>query len=406
MVIHRGRAKEIRQKALLNVKRENEFLPEKQVNNFPSKKKRRSTTATPSHSIPLPNPIPGPIVTPLPPSPAVPQRYKHQTNATTPPALALLPTEALCGASPIVQRLALGSEDDKVCAALLSAPGQAAALLPRVCQLRPIMDRDSFVRVFYYSILPAILASRQPSWLLLRVRSGNPPIAVWEQESQPMGPSNADTRVMVAESEARRRLEQHATKGEASYALRIVVERIGRAHALIALISKGQAVLLDPNGTLQQATLCFGNAEVLLKLLRHILGPLGCSVTVSPTIPPLHSSSLSHCDQSYISGGACTLSSGAVALRAVLKGLTPMTALNELVTLSHADRTRAVTIAADALIALTLACHLARTKKEERTTVVRVADQLSSSGDAITKRQQQTFSKKKKILKNHGRTGA
>jgi hypothetical protein len=314
---------------------------------------------------------------------------RAQSKLSVPPSLPelalLLPTEALlCGSSPVVKRLELGSEDEVMCAVLLKAPGRAAALLlPKVCQLRPsVMDRDSFVRLFYYSILPAILASRQSSWLLLRVQNGNPQIAVWEQESSPMmKPPHVDTRVMVPDVEARRLLERHATKRETSYALRIVVERKGSAHALIALISKNQAVLVDPNGSLQQVSLCLGDSEVLLSLLRNILTPLGCHLTVSPITPPLHSISHSLFDQSYLSGGACTLSSGAVALRALLQGLTPMASLNELMAISHTDRTRAVTSTVDSLIALTLACHLTRTirsEEEGRDIIMCVVDQLSS----------------------------
>jgi len=296
--------------------------------------------------------------------------------------LVLIPEDVLCNSSQIVRRLLDGTKDEKACGVLLSSPGRAAGMLTKVCQQKTaILDRDSLVKVFYYSVLPALLASRQDSWLLLRVQSGSPPRAIWEQEASPMSVSFLDSRRQVPEQQARRLLRQ-ATQRLCSYALRIVVERKGSAHALLVLIAKGQAVVLDPNGTLQQATLCFGNQEVLLNLLKSILMPLSCTVTVCPSIAPLHSAVQSQCNRSYIAGGACTMASGAIALRAVLKGLSPHAALTELLSMSSAERTAAVTETSDQLIALSLACHViyqSQGRSAQRADITRVIEQLSGS---------------------------
>jgi len=76
------------------------------------------------------------------------------------------------------------------------------------------------------------------------------------------------------------------------------------------------------------------------------------------------------------------MASGAIALRAVLKGLSPHAALTELLSMSSAERTAAVTETSDQLIALSLACHViyqSQGRSAQRADITRVIEQLSGS---------------------------
>jgi hypothetical protein len=218
-----------------------------------------------------------------------------------------------------------------------------------------ILDRDSTVRLFYNSVLPSLLAKRQASHLLLLLCRRRGGVAEsWQQESRffEHSPRAQDN---VPLSLALERLG-HAVASGAPYALRIVVEAPGGAHALLLLLRGKDAWLVDPNGDFSLVHAYFGSRDVLTSRLVELLQPLGCTLHV-PVLPCLHRPETTTCSQEYCRGGACTFVTGVVALRVLEDRQSPEAVLAALA--FGGPRPQTVAREVDELVALTLACHVA-----------------------------------------------
>lgn len=228
-----------------------------------------------------------------------------------------------------------------------------------------LINRDGIVRLFYHSVLPNLLIKRQPSHLLLhlcrRSRTNNGVVSVvesWHQESQqhlfhaqPIRPQDN-----VSLELALQRLRQVIVSG-CSYALRVVVESPGGAHALLLLFRGSTAWLVDPNGDFGLVHMYFGSRETLTRRLEELLESVGC-VLIVPQLPPLHTPTSTNCFEEYCRGGACTFVTGAIALRALSYGEKndPESVLKGLAFGDPYPTTIASEV--DQLIALTVACHV------------------------------------------------
>jgi hypothetical protein len=218
-----------------------------------------------------------------------------------------------------------------------------------------LLDRDSTVRLFYHSVLPALLSKRQPSHLLLQLCRKRGGVAEsWHQESRLFG-SSPSLQDNVPLTLALERLAEVVSSG-APYALRVVVEAPGSAHALLVLLRGHDAWLVDPNGDFGLVQIYFGSRNVLTSRLEELLEPLGCKLHV-PLLPLLHRPEASTCSQEYCRGGACTYVTGAVAMRVLADRQLPEAVIASLA--SGGSQPPSVAREVDELVALTVACHVA-----------------------------------------------
>lgn len=200
-------------------------------------------------------------------------------------------------------------------------PTKKKAPLP-LAAVRPDLDRDGAVRVFYHCVLPRLLAAQQSSHLLLYLcrHSRVGASESWHSENVSAPLSGKAPQCRMADKEAHQRLSV-AVEGGRTYALRIVVESsgTGAAHALVLLIKGKQSWLVDPNGDFGMVHLYFGAREVLTERLSALLSTVGCSLLV-PRLPCLHSPTAPNSRgrfREYTRGGACAFVSGAIALEAL-----------------------------------------------------------------------------------------
>ncbi len=269
--------------------------------------------------------------------PAKPAKPTAKAKLTAKPTAkpAKLPAEP---EPPALPRAALQAARER----LLAKPAHALAVAPGLCRAAAL-PRDAFVRLFYHSVLPALLRKRQRSTLLLQLtRSARGVGESWSQEETPF--EATDSRRDVSAAEARALLEAEPER----YALRVVVEARSSAHALLVLRRGPCAWLLDPNGDLGLVRQYFGSEEPLLQRLREALP---CELVVARH-PPLHHPQLTACALEFCRGGACTFVTGALALR----DEEPERLVADLA--AGGPRPARVLREVDELLALTLACHL------------------------------------------------
>jgi len=246
------------------------------------------------------------------------------------------------------------AEVERVRSWLCERRGSVLRLTGDLC-CEALLDRDSTVRLFYHSVLPALLTKRQPSHLLLQLCRKRGGVAEsWHQESRLFGssPRPQDGVPLVFALE---RLAEAVSSG-APYALRVVVEAPGGAHALLVLLRGHDAWLVDPNGDFGLVHIYFGSRNVLTGRLEELLEPLGCKLHV-PLLPSLHRPEATTCSQEYCRGGACTFVTGAVALRVLTDRQSPEALVASLA--SGGARPPSVAREVDELVALTIACHVA-----------------------------------------------
>ena len=233
-------------------------------------------------------------------------------------------------------------------ASLLKRRKAVHSSLPAFCKAG-LLGRDDFVRLFYHCVFPALASPHQSSCLLLHLkRAGGGLSESWEEEAMPYvgGVRNVSHEVAISKLAA-------AVDSGTAYALRIVVEAPGSAHALLLLVSGKKAWLFDPNGDFALVATYFGSKDVLLGRLIQILEPLGCELEV-PSLPALHHPTSSRCSPEYCRGGACTFVTGALAMRC-FDG-TPPQALA--VSLAGSPDPPSISHEVDELVALTLAFHV------------------------------------------------
>lgn len=215
--------------------------------------------------------------------------------------------------------------------------------------VQQVLDRDTAVRLFYHQLLPQLLQTHQASHLLLQLTRRQKGVEeAWTEETI-LGEG-----VNVPLSDAIHKL-RIALDGGRPYALRIVVEAPGVAHALLALFHGKEVWLLDPNGDFSLVQAYFGDRAVLVNRLHEITDELGCELHV-PKVPQLHDHQRTACSKEYCRGGACAFVTGALALRAVADRQPPA-ALVSLLSLGG-PRPTFVAREVDELVALTVAYHV------------------------------------------------
>jgi len=246
------------------------------------------------------------------------------------------------------------AETKRARAWLCDHPREVLGLTGSLCCKELLLDRDSTVRLFYHSVLPTLLSKRQSSHLLLQLRRRRDGVTEsWYQEEQ-LFSSSFRLQDDVPLDLAIERLRQASSSGR-PYALRVVVEGPGSAHALLLLLQGTVAWLVDPNGDFGIVHAYFGSRETLTERLRRHLEKIGCELRV-PMLPCLHRPESTSCSAEYCRGGACTFVTGAVALRALAQpGGDPETVLRELA--ASGPRPASISREVDELVALTLACH-------------------------------------------------